>query len=123
MLNTNWVKVNLGKYDDFYLFAEKSGKKHRSDTILTNRVRKIKFEVGVESFSKRKMLTTNYITLNFSDLSSSDLKLNEMTAIVKVLNYPTKFFIRPIEIIMDDNAIVKEGKTSIKVGINPAKLN
>ena len=123
MLNTGWTKVDLGGYNDFYLIAEKCKGKSRSDTIDKIGVKKIKFEIGIDSFSNNKPLTINYITLNFDDISSSDIKTNEVTALVKVLNYPTVFYMRPIEIIMDDSSLIKEGKSSIKVGINPAKLN
>lgn len=123
LLNTDWKKVDLGKFDDFYIIAQKAKKDSRSDIIKKDDVRKIKFEVGVDSFTKKKPLTINYITLNFNDVSSSDVVTNDLTAIAKVLNYPSVFYIRPIEIIDKNNNVIKEGKTSIKIGINALRLN
>lgn len=122
-LNTDWIKVDLGKFDDFYIIGQRAKKSSKSDTVNKDNVKKIKFEVGVDSFNKKQPLTINYITLNFSDVSSSDVNTNNLTAIAKVLNYPSKFYMKPVEIVCNDNAVVKEGKTSIKIGINALKLN
>ena len=121
-LNGDWTKVNLGKANDFYLIAQRAKKDSKKNAVKKDEVKKIKFEVGIKSFSKNSILTINYITLNFSDLSSSDSSTNELTAMVKVLNYPNEFYIRPIEVCDVNNNIVKEGKTSILVGINALKL-
>ena len=122
-LNTGWVKVDLGKFDDFYLVAQRCKKGAKSDTISKDDVKKIKFEIGVDSLTKNKPLTVNYIVVNFADISSSDLETNNLTALAKALNYPKVFYIKPIEIVDNGNNTIKEGKTSIKVGINPMRLN
>lgn len=122
-LNTDWQKISLGKVNDFYIFAQRGKKDSKSDTIPKDSVVKIIFEVGIDSFSKKRPLTVNYITLNFNDISSSDEATNKITALLKVLHYPSKFYIRPIEIVDTQNTLKTEGKTSIRVGINALKLN
>ena len=121
-LNTDWIEVSLNKFNDFYLIAQRDKKGHRSDTISKDDVQRVRFEIGVRGFGK-SILTIDYKTLNFGDFSSSDAETNSNTAVLKVLNYPSKFFIRPIEIIDVNNVSKKEGKTSIKVGVYALKLN
>ena len=71
ILNDGWKKVTLKKYNDFYLMAVKADKASRRDTLNKDCVRKIRFEVAVDSGRKGKYMTVNYITLNFNNLSSS----------------------------------------------------
>jgi hypothetical protein len=123
-LNDEWVEVSLGMFNDFYIIAERCKKSSKSDTVDKDNVKKIRFEIGMDSLSKKKPLTINYLTLDFSSMSSSDEETNNKTALLKVLNYPSKFYIKPIELTLaDNNLTVKEGKTSIEVGINALKLN
>ena len=120
-LNHKWVKVSLSKYNDFYLTAMKADKNVKSDTLDKDCVQKIRFEIAVESGKKNKLFTINYITLNFNDISSSDVELNRLTALTKVTNYPSTFYIRPID-MTGERSTVTEGKTSISVYLNELRL-
>ena len=120
-LNDSWKKVTLKKYNDFYLVAIKKEKDSKKDTLQKDCVRKIRFEVAVDSGKKGKYLTTNYITLNFNDLSSSDADFNKVTAITKVLNYPSTFYIKAID-MTGETSTATEGKTSIEIFVNELRL-
>lgn len=120
-LNDSWKKVTLKKYNDFYLVAIKKEKDSKKDTLQKDCVRKIRFEVAVDSGKKGKYLTTNYITLNFNDLSSSDADFNKVTAITKVLNYPSTFYIKAID-MTGETSTATEGKTSIEIYVNELRL-
>ena len=120
-LNDSWKKVTLKKYNDFYLIAIKKGKDSKKDTLQKDCVRKIRFEVAVDSGKKGKYLTTNYITLNFNDLSSSDADFNKVTAITKVLNYPSTFYIKAID-MTGETSTATEGQTSIEIYVNELRL-
>lgn len=121
-MNGEWTKVNLKNKNDFYLIAQRAKKDAKKNAVKKDEVKRIKFEVGIRSFGKKNILTINYITLNFNDISSSDSATNELTAMVKVVNYPSEFYIRPVEICDINNNIISEGKTSILVGINAMQL-
>lgn len=121
-LNGEWTKVNLKKYNDFYLIGLKKDKiNKRKDTLDKDCVKKIRFEVAIDSGKKNKYLTVNYITLNFADMSSSDTELNNISAITKVTNYPSKFYIRPVD-MTGESSTVNEGRCSIEVYINEMRL-
>ena len=120
-LNGKWTKVSLQKYNDFYLTAIKADKEAKTDTLAKECVQKIRFEVAIESGKKGKPFTINYVTLNFNDISSSDVEVNKVTALTKVMNYPQTFYIRPID-MTGERSTVTEGKTSIAVYLNEAKL-
>ena len=123
-LNTGWTKVELSKgVNDFYIVAQKYKKGSKSDTILKDDVKRIRFEVAIDGIAKKTYLTTNYITVDFDVFSSSDTNTNKNTAIVKVLHYPSKFYIKPIEITGADGNVKQEGKTTISVGINSLRLS
>ena len=120
-LNDSWKKITLKKYNDFYLVAIKKEKDSKKDTLQKDCVKKIRFEVAVDSGKKGKYLTTNYITLNFNDLSSSDADFNKVTAITKVLNYPSTFYIKAIDMTGETSTAI-DGRTSIEVFINELRL-
>ena len=103
------------------LVAIKKNKDSKSDTLQKDCVKKIRFEVAVDSGKKGKYLTINYITLNFNDLSSSDVDFNKITAITKMLNYPSTFYIRAID-MTGETSTATEGKTSIEIYINELRL-
>ena len=121
-LDGSWKKVNLKKYNDFYLIALKKDKMNlKKDTLNKECVKKIRFEIAIASGKKNKYLTTNYLTLNFNDMTSSDASLNNITALAKVLNFPSTFYIRPID-ITGETSTVTEGRCSIEVYINEMRL-
>ena len=121
-LNGEWTKINLKKYNDFYLIGIKKDKiNKKKDTLDKDCVKKIRFEVAIASGKKDKYLTVNYMTLNFSDMSSSDSELNNISALTKVTNYPSTFFIRAVD-MTGESSIVNEGRCSIEVYINEMRL-
>ena len=121
-LNGEWTKVNLKKYNDFYLIGLKKDKiNKRKDTLDKDCVKKIRFEVAIASGKKNKYLTVNYITLNFADMSSSDAELNNISALTKVTNYPSSFFIRAVD-MTGESSTVNEGRCSIEVYLNEMRL-
>ena len=88
-LDGSWTKVDLKKYNDFYLIGVKKDKVNKKkDTLNKDCVKKIRFEVAIASGKKNKYLTVNYLTLNFNDMTSSDAELNTITALTKVMNFP-----------------------------------
>ena len=121
-LNNKLTKVDIGNFKDFYLIGlKKNVKKLKKGMIDANEITKIRFEIGVASGVKKQPLTINYITMNFNDISSSDADMNKITALSKHTNFPSTFYIRPVE-IWCGNESVKEGKSKIRVTINALKL-
>lgn len=121
-LDNSWTKVNLKKYNDFYLIGLKKDKiNKKKDTLDKDCVKKIRFEVAIDSGKKNKYLTVNYITLNFTDLSSSDNQLNSISALTRVTNYPSTFYIRPVD-ITGETSTVNEGRCSIEIYLNEMRL-
>lgn len=121
-LDGSWTRVNLKKYNDFYLVAIKKDKVNKKkDTLNKDCVKKIRFEVAIDSGKKNKYLTIGYLTANFNDLTSSDLELNSITALTKVTNYPSRFYIRAVD-MTGELSTVDEGRCSIEVYINELRL-
>ena len=99
----------------------KASKASKKDTLDKDCVQKIRFEDAIESGKKGKLFTINYITINFNDISSSDVEFNKLTALTKVTNYPSTFNIRPID-MTGERSVVTEGKTSVAIYLNELKL-
>ena len=121
-LDKSWTKVNLRKYNDFYLIGIKKDKSNKKkDTLDKDCVKKIRFEVAIASGKKNKYLTVNYLTLNFNDMTSSDAALNNITALTKVMNFPSTFYIRPVD-MTGETSTVNEGRCAIEVYVNEMRL-
>lgn len=121
-LDGNWHSVSLGSdLHTFYLIGIKEAKAE-TDTINPEDITKIGFELGIECGIENKYLTIGRVTLNFGLNTSSDPALDKITAFERCMNYPSSFFIRPIEAYMKDGKILKEGTTSIDVNINAVSL-
>lgn len=120
-LDGTWTKINLKKFNDFYLIGLKKAKNSKKDTLDKDCVKKIRFEVAIASGKKNKYLTINYLTLNFADISSSDAELNTVSAITKVLNYPSSFYIKAVD-MTGETSVVSEGRCSIEVFVNEMRL-
>ena len=119
-LNKEWYSVDLGHYNDFYIIAIKDAK-NKKDTIDSDAVVQVRFEIGIDSGIKDKPLTIQFVTLNFNDVTSSDPALNKITALQRVLNFPGHFYIRPVSIDTADKTLTT-GTTSISVNINAVNL-
>lgn len=121
-LDKSWTRVDLKKYNDFYLIGVKKDEVDKKrDTLNKDCVRKIRFEVAIASGKKNKYLTVNYLTLNFNEMTSSDPALNNVTALTKVMNFPSSFYIRPID-MTGETSTVHEGRCSIEVYVNEMRL-
>lgn len=115
-----WEKVTTKDLNTFYLIGIR-GKKAKKDIIDPDAVKKIKFEIAVETGVKNKFITVAYTTINFEDISSSDVEINKATGYVRQVNMPSKFLIRAIEVI-EGTTSHKEGKVAIKININSQHL-
>lgn len=120
-LNSTWAKVSLGDLNSFYMIAIKEAK-GLQDTVDPADVKAVVLEMGIESGITDKMLSIGRIVLNFDEITSSDVEVNKITAMVKRLHEPSEFYIRPIEIITNKETLKKEAKTSIDININTVKL-
>lgn len=119
-LGSDWSSVSLGDYNSFYLIGIKESK-GADDTIDPKDVKRLSFEVGIESGITNKYLTIGYLTLNFDEITSSDAELNKVTAMARYIGYPSTFYIRPTEIYTDKERFT-EGTCTLSVNINTVKL-
>lgn len=117
----NWVKVDLGHYKDFYLIGIR-GKKAKRGIISPEKLRKLKFEIAVETGLKKKFITVSYITLNFEDIYSGETEINKITGYTRYVNGPSRFYIRAVEAIDNSNTCYREGKLNVKINVNPQNL-
>lgn len=119
-LNREWLSVNLGSFNDFYLIAIK-GAKEKKDTIDPKDIIKVRFEVGIDSGIKDKPLTIQFISLDFNDITSTSNEINKITAFSRIVNFPNQFYIRPISIDTIEKTITS-GEVNIAVNINAVNL-
>lgn len=117
-----WKKTDIKSFNDFYIVGIKGKKANKKDTLEPEFVKRIKFEIAVETGVKKKYITVSYVTLNFDDVSSSDADLNRITAYARVINGPSRFYIRAVE-VADGHKTYREGKFKIAANINPQHLN
>ena len=119
-LNRDWLSVNLGSFNDFYLIAVKD-KKEKKDIINPADIIKVRFEVGIDSGIKDKPLTIQFLSLDFNETTSSDEITNKMTAFTRVVNFPNQFYIRPVSIDTVEKTITT-GEVNIAVNVNVVNL-
>ena len=119
-LPMDWVEVDLGGFNAFYLIGIKEAKAV-TDTIDPKDIKVINFEIGIESGIDKQYLTIGRVTLNFREETSSNKSLNDITAFTRCTGYPDKFFMKPVEVITD-KGLVKEGQTSKDKNFNTVKL-
>lgn len=121
-LNAGWKKVTLKEYNDFYLTAIKKDKVDKKATLDKDCVKKIRFELAIDSGRKGKYLIyNNQINVLFGSSVSSDAEFSKVVASTKVLGCPSTFYIRAVD-MTGIAATVTEGCTSIEVYINELKL-
>lgn len=119
-LNDGWQAVDLKNLNDCYLIAIKE-KATKHDTIEASIVKQVRFELGIDSGIKGQPLTVQYVTLNFSDITSGNNALNKITAFTRLVNVPNQFYIKAVS-IDDGHKEIKEGTTSISVNVNAVDL-
>lgn len=120
-LDAKWKKVNLKKFNDFYLIAIKKNKNSKKSTLDKDCIKKIKFEFAVDSGKKGKYLYYNQLIANFNDIASKDTEFDRQVASVKVSGYPSTFYIKATE-VTGEFSTVTEGTSSIEVYINELRL-
>lgn len=120
-LNSGWKKVDLRKFNDFYLTAIKKDKNSKKSTLDKDCVRKIRFEVAIDSGKKGKYIYYNQLVADFKDASSSDVEFNKKVASVRALGYPSTFYIKAVD-MTGESSIATEGSASIEVYLNELRL-
>lgn len=119
-LNKDWVSVNMNSFNDCYVIAIK-GDKGKKDTIDPQDVRIITFEMSIDSGIEGKPITISRFSLNFNEITSSDDETNKLTAFVRLLNIPSKFYLKPVA-VDDGSKSITTGETTISININPVSL-
>lgn len=121
-LNSGWKKIKLKEFNDFYLIAIKKGKNSRKSTLDKDCIRKIRFEIAIDSGKKKKyLLYSSQIEVDFKNISSRDVEFNEISAFTKVLGCPSTFYIRAIS-MTGESSTVTEGSSSVEVYLNELRL-
>lgn len=120
-LNRDWTAVNLSDCNQFYLIAIKQSKAS-GDTIDPADVKKICFECAIDSGVTNKYLTIDFVTLDFTETTSTDEAFNKISAFKRLLNVPADFYIRPIQIETNDGKVITTGQSTIKINVNPVIL-
>lgn len=115
-VNGVWQKVELKNTNNVYLIVAKN-KLNKKDTINCENVKKVRFEVAIDSGIKDKPLTIRYININFDDITSGNNEINKTTGFVKLADIPSKFYIR-VSSLDDGFKSIHEGTTNITVNIN-----
>lgn len=95
-------QVDLKEFNDFYLIGINNEKNIKSIT----------FEVAIDSGVKNKPLILPNIKLDFEKEVSG----------VRILNHPSTFYIRPIQVITDNLEVLKNGQFDIEININALNL-
>ena len=94
-------EVNLKDFNDFYLIG-----------ITNDDIKSITFEVAIDSGVKNKPLILPNIKLDFEKEVSG----------VRILNHPSTFYIRPIQVVTNNLEVLKNGQFDIEVNINALNL-
>lgn len=119
-IDGTWYEADLTNIHNCYLIAIKNDSTE-DDTLDVNKVTKIGLELGIESGIKvddvDKPLTIQRVILNFEDETSSDEYTNKISAFIKLTGLPTKLYIKPIFIDIDEIRHF-EGSTSISINIS-----
>lgn len=119
-INGDWVKVSLDEYNNCYLIAIKD--LTQTDGFISSAdVKRVRFEVGIESGITNKPLTINYFNVNFEDMTSGDNEVNKITAFTKLTGFPSEFYIR-VSSIQKGFEEIKSGKVAISLNVNMMKV-
>lgn len=95
-------EVDLKSFNDFYLIGYKKN----------DEIKSIVFEVAIDSGIKNNPLY----------LPNIKLDLDKEVSGVRVLNHPSVFYIRPIQVIKDHYEVVEQGKYDIDINVNALDL-
>lgn len=115
-----WQLIDLKQFNDLYLIAIKD-KKAKEDTIDPKNIKKIRYELAIESGVKDTPLTIQNGVLNFDDLKLGQNKLNEISAFVRLMNVPNQVYFK-VSSIEDNQKEYTQGITSISINANIVDL-
>lgn len=101
-LNSAYQKIDLKDKNDFYLIGITQNKKIKSIT----------FEISIDSGIKDRPLKIENIKL----------EIDKEISAVRLLNRPSEFYIKPIQIITTEEEIKTEGTFDIAININALDL-
>lgn len=119
-LKDSWRKINLNKFNSFYLIAIKENDDPK-DTIKASSIKKIRFEIGIDCGLKNQPLTIQYLNIDFNDMTSGNNEINKIAAFTRCMNLPMEFYIKIVS--LDDGLReIKDGETSISININTLDL-
>ncbi len=113
-LDGEWSEVTAVA-ESTYLIAVKDD--ISPDTIDPKIVKRMNFEIGIDSGIDGHPVSIGRIALNFEDFTSFNEEINERTAFIKLTGVPVLFYIRPINIVTDKE-VVTSGETNIKINVN-----
>lgn len=97
-------KIDLKSFNDFYLIGIDND---------AHDINSITFEIAIDSGVKNKPLILPNIKLEFKNSMGS----------VRVLNHPSEFYIRPIQVEDKELSIHKKGKFNVEININALNLS
>lgn len=120
-LDQKWKKVTLSKHNDFILVALKKTTK-KSNFIDVDNIKGISLEVGINSGIKNVPLITDVIYMDFTKTTTISEEVNKITAMNKIMAYPSKFFIRVSSLTLNNDDVVIDGKAPIKISIEQLRL-
>mgnify|MGYP003320131925 CR=1 FL=1 len=120
-MDGTWTSLDLNGHNHFYLIAIK-GDKENGDVIDPKEVDQITFEIAVDSGVEDKPITTQFVSLNFNEFTSSDKAFNEISAFKRILNSPEEIYIRPVSVHTVDDKTLTTGEVAIVVNVGPVTL-
>lgn len=117
-----WLETDLDNQSYAYLIAVKANDIQEGDVISPKEVKRIIFELGIESGVENEPLTIQRCSLNFSEEISPNNALNEIARGAKLVNVPgDKIYIRIVS-VDDGKKEITSGSVNISININSMKL-
>lgn len=119
-----WFKTDIDNFNSCYLIAIKDVK-GKTDTIDPKDLKKIIFDLGIDSGITDVPLPIGRVTLNFEDVLTPESELNGKAASFRLTNIPSEFYIKAVSIIINDNGVSKqvtEGEVALNVNINSLNI-
>lgn len=119
-INSDWIKVSLEEYNNCYLIAIKD-LTETTGFIPSANIKRIRFEVGIDSGITNKPVTISYFNVNFEDITSGNNEVNKLTAFTRLAGFPNEFYLR-VSSVQQDFDEVTSGKVAISLNVNMLKV-
>lgn len=119
-INSDWIKVSLEEYNNCYLIAIKD-LTETTGFIPSANIKRIRFEVGIDSGITNKPVTISYFNVNFEDITSGNNEVNKLTAFTRLTGFPNEFYLR-VSSVQQDFDEVTSGKVAISLNVNMLKV-